>query len=986
VSEPKLISPLLDNFAMGDPVSNHHGVQCCPAIHNETASKYIVKIISVPASAAQLDALLLSGAYTDKQQALIYFQDLANDISAEVQALEALSKLEGFENYEAHQIVPKEDGSGYNVYLLSTYRKSLAKLLKTSTLTHLAALNLGLDLCAALSVCRRSGYLFVDLKPENIFYTQEQGFKIGDIGLIRMDALKYASLPERYRSQYTAPEISDAFSSLNTTVDIYALGLILLQVFNGGVLPKIPDNSSEPYPAPDYADYEISEIILKACNPNPAERWQDPAEMGQALVSYMQRNGAHDSPIVPIIEQPESPVDEEPETSTEQAVPEDTEQVESGDAPTQEDANEEASVDEESLTYSEDENGNLTFMLSADEDETVPSQEDAQVDYSELSNEMTDMLTQADDLISHPTPEPVVAPEPIDVPLPPPLPLEEITDDFGDTAVADTDQPIDTSKIDEIEEVPAEEVSASVVAAADADDEDCDASVITLETAPKKKHWLRNLLIAVFSLAVIAGGVLFYSFYYLQSIDSLVLHGATSKLTVYVTTDVPNEKLTVVCSDTYGNKLTQPVVGGAAKFENLKPGTPYTVDVEISGFHKLIGDVQRKYTTPDVTTVSQFVAKTGQEDGSVILTFNTEGPGSTQWKVSYGINGNNLSEEIFTGQKLTLTGLAVGKDYTFSLSPIDKIYVVGELEITHTVSNLILAENLTVTGCMNGVLSAQWKSPADISGTQWTVRCFNAKGYDKTIVTDQLSATFEGIIDSDSYTVEVIASGMSRGERAEVAEHSTTITDFSVDTGSDGYLNLHWNRGNAAEDQKWIVRYTVGSAPVCDVVADSDCSASIPLIPSATYDITLLTDSEEPVLGGLLTFTAPAAESFNKYGVQAAYIQFNMCLTPNNANWDRWDVKEYTTTFKIGQNASFVARLRKEYNTSSDVITTLYVITNDQGNIVNYYIESATWRSMWYNSYGEFDIPSLPTTPGNYTVYIYFNADLAGNISFNITE
>ena len=43
MSEPKLISPLLDNFIMGDPISEHDGVQCCPAINKDTDEKYIVK-------------------------------------------------------------------------------------------------------------------------------------------------------------------------------------------------------------------------------------------------------------------------------------------------------------------------------------------------------------------------------------------------------------------------------------------------------------------------------------------------------------------------------------------------------------------------------------------------------------------------------------------------------------------------------------------------------------------------------------------------------------------------------------------------------------------------------------------------------------------------------------------------------------------------------------------------------------------------------
>ena len=32
MSESNSVSPLLDGFKLGNPISNHHGVCCCPAI------------------------------------------------------------------------------------------------------------------------------------------------------------------------------------------------------------------------------------------------------------------------------------------------------------------------------------------------------------------------------------------------------------------------------------------------------------------------------------------------------------------------------------------------------------------------------------------------------------------------------------------------------------------------------------------------------------------------------------------------------------------------------------------------------------------------------------------------------------------------------------------------------------------------------------------------------------------------------------------
>ena len=157
MSDPKLISPLLDNFTMGGSFSNRHGICCCPALELNSDKRYIVKIISVPASQVQLDALLLTGVYHSREDALLYYKEVSEEILSEVDILKKLSALEGFLPYEGAQIVPMEDNAGYYVYLLSPYRKSLARHFRKYSMTHLQAVNLGLDLCASLAVCRQAG-------------------------------------------------------------------------------------------------------------------------------------------------------------------------------------------------------------------------------------------------------------------------------------------------------------------------------------------------------------------------------------------------------------------------------------------------------------------------------------------------------------------------------------------------------------------------------------------------------------------------------------------------------------------------------------------------------------------------------------------------------------------------------------------------------------------------------------------------------------
>lgn len=313
MSEPILISPLLDGFLMGDPISDHNGIRCCPAMKHESGEKFIVKIISLPPSPTQLDAMLLAGVFPDQQAAVKYYEDRANDYIREIEVLQQLARQEGFLSCSGYQSVPSQEHIGFDVYILNNYMRSLERQFSKKPITHLEALNMSLDICAALAACRRSGYIFANLKPTNIFLTEKGEYKISDLGFINLSGLKYAALPENCISEYTAPEIEDAYSSVNETLDVYALGMILYRIFNGGTLPENKQAALEP---PRYADQELSAIILKACSINPQERWSDPVQMGQMLVSYIQKNGAFDTPVVPPAPEPE--IIPEPDDESEQ--------------------------------------------------------------------------------------------------------------------------------------------------------------------------------------------------------------------------------------------------------------------------------------------------------------------------------------------------------------------------------------------------------------------------------------------------------------------------------------------------------------------------------------------------------------------------------------------------------------------------------------------------------------------------------------------
>lgn len=983
MSEPKLISPMLDNFIMGDPISDRNGVRCCPAIDGNTQNRYIVKIISTPASQRQLDALLLSGAYSDQEAASAYFESLAEGISQEVQILQNLSQLEGFMPVNSCQIVPMEGECGFDVYLLSEYRNTLDQYFRREAMTHLGAINLGLDLCSALAVCRRSGYLYVNLKPNNVYITPQNSYQIGDIGFLKLDSLKYASLPDRYRSQYTAPEIADAMSALNTTIDVYAVGLILYQAFNDGTLPFRSDSApTESFPPPAYADYEMAEIILKACAPDSAQRYQDPVEMGQALVSYMQRNGAHDTPIAPpAIPDSEESANESNELteeiiseevskiteSTEETVDSKTEQIDSSDVP-------------EDL-YTENEEGNLTFFSDSDYDETAPDPETSDIDYEEVSDEVSEILTQADDLLAHPTPEPVIQPEPIDVPLPPPI-LPDIDEANKEDANTESDTEVSAENQEEIicENNECSDSNEMEVESNDKSDTDADN---------KPSHWLRNVLLVFIGAAILVAGFFFYKNYYLQPIEAILLEEhSNGDLTVLVSSQVDESKLTVVCSDTYGNQLTSPVENGKASFTGLTPDSAYTVKVLINGFHRLTGDTSAAFTTPVQTNIVQFQAVTGSEDGSVVLNFTIDGPDAEKWKIRYQADGVDAQEISFSGHMATLTGLNIGTEYSFVLTPENDLHVTGTTEIVYTPSTIVKAVDLSITGCLDDILTAVWSAPDGITVESWTVRCYNESGFDETIVVTEPNASFEGVDPSSSYTVEVTAAGMSVSERAYAAANSTTVTDFKADDADPNNITLTWNIHGSAPEGGWILLYTMNNSAVHEIACERGNTITITeKIPGIKYAFTLQTANGNAVLGGKLSFETHDAQTFTGYGVTAKQMEFKMCKTPKNKNWDRYDLSksDYTTTFSAGEKASFLVRLRSEYSTSSDKITTLFVIRDENGMIISTGSTMQTWRKMWYRNYCELDVPSIPQAAGKYTISIYFNGALAAEQSFEIT-
>lgn len=974
MSVPKLISPLLDGLIMGDPINEHHGICCCPAINEDTDEKYIVKIISVPASPAQMDALLLSGAYPDEGAALAYFKNMTDEIIAEIDVLKRLSEQEGFIPYDAWQLEPMEDGKGYDIYLLRTYNRTLERHFKRHTFTHLDALNLGLDLCAAMSVSRRSGYLYVGLKPGNIFVTEQGQYKIGGLGFIKLDSLKYVSLPEKSRSIYTPAEISDAYAALNTTMDIYAIGLILYQAYNNGELPfnenVVPGHK---LPPPLYADYEMSEIILKACDPDPDQRWQEPVQMGQAIVEYMQRNGALDTPIVPLPAPEENDAEDKKPAEAEEAEALDAdsaeaEEAEALDADSAEDTDEKTDL----TSFAEDEFGNLTFLTDVTMEDLELTGEKA--DYEELTGEVTEILNQADELSTLSVPEPVSIPDYIELPELPVEPEPEAPAEVPDAEPDDTEEKTET---------PAAEDDGEA-------DEDTDDAF--LDEAPRKHHWVRNSIIALLVLSLLAVGYYFYNQLYVIHIDSILLNGSENSLTVQVKTDADETLLNVICVDTYGNQIPAPIIDGKAEFKDLLPSTAYNIKIVADGQRKVTGVGNINYSTPLQSNIVRFDAITGATDGSVILNFTVDGPDSTEWTVYYSAEDESERTAEVLAHSASINGLTVGKEYKFRLVPKDELYFSGESEILYTARKVIKAENVEIVSCMNNELVVKWTAPAGENVTAWQVSCTGGT-YNQTATVTDTTMTFKDLDHTSNFIVEVKAENMSEGVKKDIAANTATVTDLKADNSDSGTLTFTWNTSTPVPAEGWKLYYSiVGIEQKNTLTCDKNEASITPVIPNATYRIWLTDAKDNALLSASLetkTGNAPDfSQTIGKTDLQRSDLKFRMCKTATIQEWDGKDIEdlELANTFTSGQTGSFLVEITKEdVILTDDPVEILYVIRNSESTPIFHSSATSTLAKMWNSDYCKLQMPPMPTTAGTYTIEVYFNGGLAATQQFKVS-
>ena len=167
-------------------------------------------------------------------------------------------------------------------------------------------LQLGIDICTALTSCELSNIIHRDIKLSNIFYSKKTGYKLGDFGISRtMDSIhEKISMSSAGTIQYLAPEVYYGYKYDNT-VDIYSLGISLYILLNNNLPPfcneyNLPPEQismamiheanmrrlrGERFGAPANADERLASVICAACDPDPGNRFPSASQFLNALLA-----------------------------------------------------------------------------------------------------------------------------------------------------------------------------------------------------------------------------------------------------------------------------------------------------------------------------------------------------------------------------------------------------------------------------------------------------------------------------------------------------------------------------------------------------------------------------------------------------------------------------------------------------------------------------------------------------------------------------
>jgi len=160
----------------------------------------------------------------------------------------------------------------------------------------LEGLDLLIQACAGLGAVHALGAVHRDIKPDNMFVTNDGVVKVMDFGIAKVAAVDRQTQVGTILGtpQYMAPEQFKGESEVTPATDLYALGVVAYELFTGTLpfehtelLPLLMLHVNEPPepPARRNPDIppELEEVILKLLAKAPEDRFESSAALAASL-------------------------------------------------------------------------------------------------------------------------------------------------------------------------------------------------------------------------------------------------------------------------------------------------------------------------------------------------------------------------------------------------------------------------------------------------------------------------------------------------------------------------------------------------------------------------------------------------------------------------------------------------------------------------------------------------------------------------------
>ena len=262
-----------------------------------------IKVIDIPSDESEVEALRQMNM--DAMSIRSYFEETARRVVDEVATMERLKGSPHVVHIEDYQLLQREDGVGWTVFIRMELLQSLEEYQRANGLPDVREVaRIGIDICDALVACHNASIIHRDVKPANVFVSQYGDYKLGDFGVAkRLDEATHSTKSYAGTDTFMAPEVPTGH--YDETVDVYSLGIMLYRWLNGGRPPFLPASGSvsqadvqrarqrrlagerPPMPAGKGVPNDLARIVRKACEPAPTNRWRSAAGFGKALQAWL---------------------------------------------------------------------------------------------------------------------------------------------------------------------------------------------------------------------------------------------------------------------------------------------------------------------------------------------------------------------------------------------------------------------------------------------------------------------------------------------------------------------------------------------------------------------------------------------------------------------------------------------------------------------------------------------------------------------------